>query len=283
VSRDGLIWRYNESNAAKWTGVPGALVQISVAVSGRRFQVWGVNSVGGIWFKDDVTPANPQGGAWVNIPGQAVHVSVGGGNVWCVNAGNQIYVRTGISQAARSGTGWQHVPGGLTQVSCGADGSVWGVMGKDNTIWRRTNVTAKNPAGDDWQQAPGGLTAIAAGSHHVAGCSHKQEIFHRSGLHASEHGDGWTQLPGAAVKCSVDSANGTWVVNVGGNLYHWPTHASSWRHVASAPAGLTSVGAGTSDLVFVTDGAQGIHVSSNSGHSWAVVPGQLCQIECGAY
>jgi virginiamycin B lyase len=278
VNRAGCIYRYN--NAGGWVCVAGALVNISVGVApaGRSFVVWGVNASQKIWFKDNVSTANPHGGPWQNIDGAAVHVSCGGGNVWVVNSADAIWARTGVTRACPQGTSWAAVPGALTAVTCGTDGSVWGVN-RGGNIYRRTGVSAKNPIGADWQCLPGALVSIAAGSHCVAGCNAGQSIYHRTGLHASDAGDNWKELGGAAVKCSVDNMNGTWVVNAGGALYHWPATGSAWQHVAAAPAGCSSVGAAGPHLVFVTTNAGTIHVTNNGGASWQTVEGQLNQIE----
>jgi hypothetical protein len=273
----GNIYRYQ---AGSWVQIGGQLSNISVGVApaSRQFVVWGVNSVQKIYFKDNVTTANPIGGPWQEVGGAAVHVSCGGGNVWVTNSADGIYCRTGVSRATPMGSGWAQVPGQLTAVTCGTDGSVWGVN-RGGNIYRRTGVNHKNPTGTDWVQAPGQLAAIAAGSHLVAGCNASHNIYHRTGLHNSDHGDSWAELGGQAVKCSVDNMNGTWVVNSSGGMYHWAAGASGWRHVAGAPAGLNSVGAAGPHLVFATTNDGNIHVSNNGGASWQVVGGQLAQIE----
>jgi len=171
-------------NGHQFVQVPGSLEQIAVGdFEGRA--VWGINA------DSDIFKFNPTSGAFEQVPGKLVSISVAGlavaGNpsVWGINANSDIFT-------FNSGA-FEPVPGKLTSISVGNE-DVWGINA-DSDIFKF------NPTSGAFEQVPGKLVSISARLRQVWGINADSDIFKFNptsgafeqvpGKLVSINGDGW--------------------------------------------------------------------------------------------
>jgi virginiamycin B lyase len=215
---------------ARWSGIAGALNQISV---GSTTNVWGVNAANQI-FRYSGNDNNP----WIQIPGSLIDVAVAAdGTVWGVNIGNAIY--------RYSNGSWTIIPGALKQITVGSATNVWGGNAA-NQIFRYS--------GDDnnpWIQIPGSLIDVAvAADGTVWGVNTGNAIF-RYNSNGS-----WTVIPGALKHISVGSATNVWGVNAANQIFRYSGDDNNpWIQI---PGSLTDVSAAADGTVWGVDAAGNI-------------------------
>ena len=76
---------------------------------------------------DNLNILTLENGAWTQIIGGLIHVSVGKSGVWGVNAAHNIFMRSSVASNTPYGTSWHHLAGGLKQIDSGSSGVVYGV------------------------------------------------------------------------------------------------------------------------------------------------------------
>ncbi|KAL7851820.1 hypothetical protein SRHO_G00176050 [Serrasalmus rhombeus] len=77
------------AGSLKWQQIPGGLSMIEVSTDGK---VFGVNSNGDIYQRDGVSPSNPAGTGWHQVPSpqKVKHVSYDNGHLWLIDRDEHI-------------------------------------------------------------------------------------------------------------------------------------------------------------------------------------------------
>src|ERR1700728_766532 len=123
VAPDGTAWAVDATNLVyvfdrgtqSFQNVPGqSMTRISV---GSAAVVWGINSGGGVWQWEEVTPN------WSPVGGELNQIAVNANpSIFGINLYGQTYMYL---------EGWVNIPGTLAQLSLGADGTVWGINAQE--------------------------------------------------------------------------------------------------------------------------------------------------------
>ncbi|KAL7851821.1 hypothetical protein SRHO_G00176060 [Serrasalmus rhombeus] len=77
------------AGSLKWEQIPGGLSMIEVSTDGK---VFGVSSIGEIYQRDGVSPSNPAGTGWHQVPSpqKVKHVSYDLGHLWLIDRDDRI-------------------------------------------------------------------------------------------------------------------------------------------------------------------------------------------------
>uniref|UniRef100_G1TQ08 Tectonin beta-propeller repeat-containing protein 1 n=1 Tax=Oryctolagus cuniculus TaxID=9986 RepID=G1TQ08_RABIT len=168
-----------------------------------RLSVWAVSLQGKVWYREDVSHANPEGSLWslVDCPGEVAQISCGPHDLlWAVLWEGPALVREGINRNNPQGSAWSIVepPGpdsGILHVSVGVS-VVWAVT-KDQKVWFRRGVNSHNPRGTGWIEMVGEMTMVNVGlNDQVWGIScEDRALYFRQGVTPSElSGKTWTAI-----------------------------------------------------------------------------------------
>jgi len=204
-----------------------------------NYSVWGTQADGSIFYRYNVSAANPRGTSWQTVDGNAKKIAVGPHSVWAINASGAIFCRQGVTAATPMGTSWANVGGSLADIAVGHAGQVIGLM-PDDQIFIRHTVSKENPAGTAWGNVQGSLMQIDIGHNQVFGVQRSQQIFRRPCPKMSHQGHVldaagwdsgalWQNVPGAAVCVSVGADDNVWAVNSAGQTYRMD--GGSWQAV----------------------------------------------------
>jgi len=243
---NGAVYGGREENGtrlvvcrASYSGglLPGKIVYrgCNVAADGQevvvpRYQV-AVGQMGWITSSDgSSTPQAIIGGnvipslQWSQMPGYSVvDVGAGGnGQVWVTNSFQAIF--------RWSNGSWGQGPGKAVRVAVDPQGNAW-VVNSGGAVYKWVNEI------NNWTQIPGGgLSDIGVGaSGAVWAVGTNQQIYRWTG-------SAWAQMPGAAVRVSVDPQGNAWVVNAAGSIYTWSNN--NWAQRPGAAKDVAACGNG---------------------------------------
>jgi len=242
--------------------VTGSLTQVAA----------GRNEVFGIGTANQIYRYNPGTKAFVQIPGSAAQVAVGGGSlsqkdeVWALGTSNQIY-RFNFGTKT-FGT----VPGSLTQIVVGEGVSdmchpyeVWGLNSAQLIF--RYNYCSKQ-----FDQIPGALSVIATSGGSVWGLNSSAQIYRFDGAE-------FAQIPGSLQQIVV-GVNNVFGLDGSGVLYRFDdisetfvTFAGTFVQMAHGGDGLWLIQSGSGNPVYLGP-AEGFRGTTN--------PPVLVQIAVGS-
>lgn len=205
--------------------------------------------------------------SWEQVPGSAIDIGIGAnGAVWIVGT-NPVPGGFGIYRWA--GTGWEGVPGGATNISVDPDGLPW-VVNDAQCIFRRD-------AAGNWVQMPEAAIDIGIGAYGTVYVIGNTNTGPGNGIFRW-NGNGWVQLPGAALRVAVDPSGLPWHTNCDNGIYRLTP-----RGMVQIPGAGTDVGIGADGTVYVigdtiADSGYGIYRWVNDNNSWMTVPDAAVRI-----
>lgn len=186
------------------------IVSISCGESG----VWAVDNKGIVVYRDGVSPSEPKGTLWSEIPLEsdlAKQVDVGSkGQVCVVSRSNLIFCRSDVNSLNPKGAFWNEKRGKLSHISCGGLGC-WGIGARGRHVWFRTNLDQSISATTKWEKikdAP--MSTIKAGADgSVWAINGNGYLFARQGVSSTNpQGDSWVRVALSKQFQSISVAEG---------------------------------------------------------------------------
>jgi hypothetical protein len=119
-----------------------------------------------LFFRTDVSTANPEGADWleINLPDnhQAQSISCSNdGDLWLVTCEGRVLMRNGISESQPFGQSWLHLKSELSFVKITSClNNVYGLDSLGN-VHIRTETSLNNKAGLSWKKILKGLADIS--------------------------------------------------------------------------------------------------------------------------
>jgi hypothetical protein len=217
TGRDGFLYKY-ENN--QWTRQPQRASQVAMGSASRP---WYLTSGLGIFA---ATPS-----AYVQIPGAAIDIGVGGGTAWVIGTDN----RGGGKGIYRwTGSNWQNIPGGAVRIAVNPNGNAWVVNNGDSIFeW----------VGSFWRFIPQVRGKdIAVSSNGTVFVMQPTRIFSKRPSDFS-----WSSIDGPSgktmLRISADSSGNPYVITSEHKLYQY--NGTLWYEIPTPPQGLLDVGVGT--------------------------------------
>ncbi len=179
--------------------------------------------------------------SWDQVSGQGRDISVGAnGHVWLVGTKTNAF---GFDLFARVGNDWKAVPGSGVRIAAHPNGEAW-VANVKGEIW-------KLDINGGATRMPGSANDIGIGANGHVWVVGTNPVPGGYGIHRWS-GNGWSSIPGGAVRVAVDPQGVPWVVNDGGTIFR--LDPKGWQ---TMPGGAKDIGIGANGAIWITgtDGA----------------------------
>ncbi|MCO6008665.1 DUF4157 domain-containing protein [Actinoallomurus purpureus] len=227
------------------------------------------------------------GWRWVQIPGEASDIAVGGdGSVWAVTKDKKIQRLEGSS--------WVPAPGGGARIAVDGSGTPW-VVSADGGIWRWNGrdwtgidlggiPSGKNSAGEQVR----GASDIGAGADGSVWVTGRTDVDGKGHPILRWTGERWEQAGGAAVAISVAPSGLPWVADAAGGIARLNPGGPLGSGWGAVPGLATDIAVSTG--VLPTAWAIGTNKDSDgggndiyawSGQQWDRIPGRATRIAVG--
>ncbi|HEX6817695.1 MAG TPA: tectonin domain-containing protein [Ktedonobacterales bacterium] len=252
-----------------------------------------------------IVPQSPPG-TWIQLPGGATDISVGGfGSVWALGT-SPVYGGYGIYHWNPTTWTWNQIPGGAVRIAVGPDDKPW-VVNSFGNIFKWSGLTWTQVAGaarDIGVGADGSVwvvgygsavgnasapaktsAAVTTGTNTTATRSTIVNMCSVVALNPNDGGifhltlGGWQQIPGGANRIAVDGNGRPWIVSSCGAIYRWT--GSAWQQV---PGAAHDIGVGTNDVAWVTGTnavGGGYQTYRYNGSGWDAIDGGATAISVG--
>jgi hypothetical protein len=205
--------------------------------------------------------AAAQSMGWVQLPGAAFDIGVGGPNntAWAIGTNAE---GGGYGIYRWNGANWDKIPGSAVRIDVDPKGNAW-VVTSGHAIFRFD--------GQQFVNVPGAANDIGIGADGSVWIIGNNKVG-PSDFDIYRYVNGqWQLKPGGAVRIDVDPRGNPWVVNSGHQIFHW--NGASWDMV---PGGAIDVGVGADGTVFIVGTDQGVY--KWTGAAWSRVEGSLTNV-----
>ncbi|WP_345441948.1 tectonin domain-containing protein [Actinoallomurus vinaceus] len=224
------------------------------------------------------------GWRWVQVPGEASDIAVGGdGSVWTITKDQKIQRLEGNS--------WVPLPGGGARIAVDGSGTPW-VASANRGIWRwdgrkwegipLTGIPLRNDS--PGEQVAGDIGAGADGSVWITG---RTDVEHGHPI-LRWTGQKWEQAAGAAVAISVAPSGLPWIANKEGGIARLNPGGPLGSGWGAVPGLATDIAVSTGVLPTVwaigakkAPGEGGNEILAWNGQQWDVIPGSATRIAVG--
>src|SRR6478672_8915538 len=210
------------------------------------------------------------GKTWVQLPGLAKDIGVGGdGSVWIIGT-NPSGTAHDFGIHRWTGNNWQGIEGGGVRIDVDQRGNPW-IVNSKGEIFRRVN--------DGWEHLPGLAKDIGVGgdgSVWIIG-TNPGGTKHDFGIHKWT-GSNWQGVEGGGVRIDVDQRGNPWIVNSKGEIFRRAN--DRWEHL---PGFAKDIGVGGDGSVWIigtnpSGTAHDFGIHKWTGSNWQSIEGGGVQI-----